>query len=179
MSAGLVVLTALLACGSGEQPDLSRNENPRQIISDFTLVQSRGDIRQWKLSALTGEYFEEDSLLILQDVEITFFEEDIPSMIMVGDSGRMDRMSGLLRIWGDVFAETTDGRTMVAPEIIWNDSLETLHSDCLVVLTIPDSLGVTRLSGRGVDLDTGLGAGEDVDIQQDFTAVYTGEISID
>jgi hypothetical protein len=68
---------------------------------------------------------------------------------------------------------------MEAPEIIWNDSLEILHSDCLVVLTIPDSLGVTVLSGRGVDLDTSLGAGEDVDIRQDFTAVYSGEMDVE
>ena len=166
---------AVLACGSSEPADLSEDENPRQSVEEFILVQSVGDTREWKLAAESGEYFEVDSLLLLREVEITFYEEDIPSMVMRGDSGRMDRITGLLRLWGDVYAETDDGRTMEAPEIIWNDSLETLHSDCLVVLTIPESLGVTVLSGRGVDLDTSLGAGEDVDIRRDFTAVYTGE----
>jgi LPS export ABC transporter protein LptC len=174
-SAGLAVLTAALACGSSERQDLSEDENPRQSVEDFTLVQSSGASREWKLVARSGEYFEADSLMLLQDVEITFYEDDVPSMVMTGDSGRVDQMTGLLRLWGDVFAETDDGRTMEAPEIVWDDSLEMLHSDCLVVLTIPESLGVTVLSGRGVDLDTSLGAGEDVDIRQDFTAVYSGE----
>jgi len=178
-SAGLAALTVLFACGSDEPVSLSTDENPRQVVERFTLVQSEGDTRQWKLIAEVGEYFEEDSLLLLRGVEITFFEEDVPSMVMVGDSGRIDRMTGLLRLWGNVFAETEDGRTMEAPEIVWDDSLEILHSDCLVVLTIPDSLGVTILSGRGVDLDTSLGAGEDIDIRQDFTAVYTGEMDIE
>jgi LPS export ABC transporter protein LptC len=179
MSAGLAVLTVLLACGNDEPAAISADENPRQVVEQFILVQSEGGTRQWKLIADVGEYFEEDSLLFLRGVEITFFEEDVPSMVMVGDSGRIDRLTGLLRLWGNVFAETEDGRTMEAPEIIWNDSLEILHSDCLVVLTIPDSLGVTVLSGRGVDLDTSLGAGEDVDIRQDFTAVYSGEMDVE
>ena len=53
------------------------------------------------------------------------------------------------------------------------------HSDCLVVLTIPDSTGETVLSGTGVDLDLSLGAAEGVDIEESFTAVYSGEIDLE
>ena len=57
--------------------------------------------------------------------------------------------------------------------------MEIFHSDCLVVLTIPDSTGETVLSGRGVDLDTGLGAVDGVDIEEDFTAVYSGILELE
>ena len=46
-------------------------------------------------------------------------------------------------------------------------------------MTIPDSTGSTVLSGRGVDLDTDLGALEGVDIEEDFTAVYSGELELE
>ena len=177
-SAGLAVLTVLLACGTSEPVDLSDDENPRQVVDTFTLVVSTGNAREWRLSGTTAEYLEMDSLLLLSDVEITFFEEDIPSMVMTSDSGRMDRLTGLLRLWGDVYAENTEGRTLTTSEIVWYDSMQLFHSDCLVVMTIPDSLGTTTLMGRNVDLDTSLG-GDEIDIRQDFTAVYSGELEID
>ncbi len=179
MSAGLAVLAGLLACGSGEQAELDSDREPVQTVEDFTLVQSIAGDRSWRLVSDLAVYTEGDSLLILSGVDLTFFEEDIPTTMLRGDSGRVELRSGLMRIWGEVIADTDDGRHLETEEIIWNDSLETFHSDCLVVMTIPDSAGSTLLSGRGVDLDTGLGAVAGVDIEDEFTAVYSGELEID
>jgi LPS export ABC transporter protein LptC len=169
----------LLACGSGEPVDLDSDRDPVQTVEDFVLVQSRAGDRSWKLESRLAVYTEGDSLLVLSGVDLTFYEKDIPTTMLTGDSGRVELRSGLMRIWGDVVADTDDGRHLETQEIIWDDSLETFHSDCLVVMSIPDSAGSTLLSGRGVDLDTGLGAVEGVDIYEDFTAVYTGELELD
>ncbi len=154
-------------------------EGPGQVVSDFVLVQSELGERAWLLESERAVYGDGDSVVVLSVVDLTFFEEDIPTTVLTGDSGRVELGSGLLRIWGDVQAETNDDRHMETEEIIWIDSLGIMHSDCLVVLTVPDSVGWTVLSGRDVDLDTGLDAAEGVDIEEDFTAVRTGELEID
>lgn len=152
---------------------------PMQIVEDFVLVQSSEGARSWRLESERADYTEGDSILILSGVNLTFFEDDMPSTLLLGDSGRVDLQSGLMRIWGDVTATTSDDRHLETSELIWDDEMEVLHSDCLVTLTIPDSIGETILSGRGVDLDTGLGAAEGVDINEDFTAVYSGQIDLE
>ena len=179
MSAGLAVLAGLLACGSSQPGEMDPDSEPRQIVENFTLVQSLEGDRSWRLLSDFAIYTEGDSLLQLSGVDLTFFEEDIPTTILTGDSGMVELSSGLMRIWGDVNAQTDDGRYLETQEIIWDDELEIFHSDCLVVMTIPDSSGETVLSGRGVDLDTGLGSVEGVDIEENFTAVYSGELDIE
>lgn len=179
MSAGLAVLAALLACGSSEPVEMDPDREPVQTVEDFTLVQSLGGSRSWRLLSDMALYTEGDSLLVLSGVHLTFFEEDVPATILTGDSGRVELITGLMRVWGDVVADTEDGRHLETQEIIWDDEREIFHSDCLVVLTVPDSAGHTVLSGRGVDLDTGLGAVEGVDIEEDFTAVYSGELELE
>lgn len=179
MSAGLAVLTGLLACGNSDPVDMDPDREPIQIVEDFTLVQSFEGYRSWRLISESAVYTEDDSLLLLFNIDLTFFEEDIPTTILRGDSGLVELNSGLMRIWGNVNAVTDDGRYLETQEIDWDDEMETFHSDCLVVLTIPDSAGETVLSGRGVDLDTGLGAVDDVDIEEEFTAVYSGTLEIE
>ncbi|MCK4806445.1 MAG: LPS export ABC transporter periplasmic protein LptC [Candidatus Aegiribacteria sp.] len=179
MSAGLAVLALLLACGSSDPVDMDPDREPIQIVEDFTMVQSREGYRSWRLVSEEAVYTEGDSLLLLSVIDLIFFEEDIPTTILRGDSGLVELKSGLMRIWGNVNAETDDGRYLETQEIIWNDESETFHSDCLVVLTIPDSAGQTVLSGRGVDLDTGLGAVDGVDIEEEFTAVYSGTLDLE
>lgn len=179
MSAGLAVLAGLLACGSGSAMEMDADADPMQLVDSFVLVQSVEGMRSWRLESLRAEYTEGDSILLLYGVDLTFFEDDAPSMILLGDSGRVELVTGLMRIWGDVTAETDDGRYLETSELIWDDQLEVLHSDCLVTLTIPDSTGETVLSGRGVDLDTGLGAAEGVDIEEGFVAVRSGDLDLD
>jgi LPS export ABC transporter protein LptC len=155
------------------------DREPMQTVEDFTLVQSLKGDRSWRLVSEVAVYTEGDSLLLISDVDLTFFEEDIPTTILKGDSGRVELQTGLMRIWGDVNAETDDGRYLETQEIVWDNEMEIFHTDCLVVMTIPDSAGETVLSGRGVDLDTGLGAVEGVDIEEDFTAVYSGDLELE
>ncbi len=179
MSAGLAVLVGLLACGNSDNADMDPDREPMQTVEDFTLVQSLKGDRSWRLVSEVAVYTEGDSLLLISDVDLTFFEEDIPTTILKGDSGRVELQTGLMRIWGDVNAETDDGRYLETQEIVWDNEMEIFHTDCLVVMTIPDSAGETVLSGRGVDLDTGLGAVEGVDIEEDFTAVYSGDLELE
>ncbi len=179
MNAGLVVLAGLLACCKPVPVEMDPDQEQVQNVENFTLVQLFEGNRSWRLVSDNAVYTEGDSLLLINGVNLTFFEEDVPSTILTGDSGRVELQSGLMRIWGHVIARTSDDRHLSTEEIFWNDEMGVFHSDCLVVLTIPDSTGETVLSGTGVDLDLSLGAAEGVDIEESFTAVYSGEIDLE
>ncbi|MBN1434459.1 LPS export ABC transporter periplasmic protein LptC, partial [Candidatus Fermentibacterales bacterium] len=156
-----------------EDDDSSR----KQAVQGYELTQTDRGLREWRLAGATASYREVDSVVVLAAVEVTFFDLDEPSTVLTGDSGEIFESSGLMRVWGDVEVETTDGRHLSTQELVWSEDEGTFESDCFVVLTIRDSLSTSVLSGTGARLDTRLGPSEEgVDILESFSAVYSGEI---
>ncbi len=172
----LLPAAAALLCGccGPSADDMSEGDGAVQRVQGFSVVETRAGERIWKLDAATGKYLENDSLMLLADVDMTFFEEDVPDAFLQGDSGKVQTATGSMRVWGNVYVETVDGRELEAPELFWNEDGGFFESDCTVVLTIPDSLGQTVMTGRGVRLSTALETGKDVDVDEAFQVVYTG-----
>ncbi len=150
-----------------------------QQLGDFDLTQSSYDGRDWRLEADGGLLFEEDSTLLLWGVVLTTYESDLPSSMLVSDSGEVVEGGRLLRAWGSARVETSEGRVLVSPELVWDDSLSLFMTDCTAVLTIPESLGATTITGVGVVLDRSLGYSTGVDVRQSFHAVYSGEVDVE
>ncbi len=112
-------------------------------------------------------------------VRLVMYEDDIPASMLTSDSGEVLEDGGFLRAWGDARVETTEGRILTSPELVWCDSLDSFMTDCLAVLEMPDSLGTTYITGRGVILDRTLGSAAGVDVRESFTAVYSGEVRLE
>ncbi len=112
-------------------------------------------------------------------VRLVMYEADMPASMLTSDSGEALDNGAMLRAWGDARVETSEGRVLTSPELIWCDSLDSFMTDCLAVLEVPDSLGTTYLTGRGVVLDRSLGSAAGVDVRDSFTAVYSGEVGIE
>ena len=173
---GLFLLLFLIACGT-EPADWSDEDGQIQTVADFRLVQAEDGIREWMLSGDSAVYRETDSLLFMTEVNIVFYENDVPESFVRSDTGTSDLINGETILWGNVFAENNSGRTLETDLLNWSDSMETFETDCLVTCTIPESEGtITTLHGRGVILDTGLSAVGEVIVRDSFTAVTTGEL---
>lgn len=174
----ICALMLLSSCGE-DNSEWSEESGKVQTVSEIRLVQSEEGVRDWMLTGDSAVYREEDSLLTIIGVNIVFYENDLPESYVRSDTGSSDLVSGRTVLWGNVFAESSDGRTLTTDLLNWSDSLETFQTDCLVTFVIPESTGTTTLNGRGVVLDTGLSAVGDVTVQESFTAVTTGEVPID
>ncbi|HOP26369.1 MAG TPA: LPS export ABC transporter periplasmic protein LptC [Candidatus Sabulitectum sp.] len=172
-------LFMLLTCCSGEDAGWSSESGKVQTVDELRLVQSHEGVRDWMLTGDSAVYREEDSLLLITGVDIVFYENDLPESFLESDTGSSDLMSGVTVLWGNVFAENLQGRTLTTDLLYWCDSLGTFQTDCLVTFTIPESTGTTTLLGRGVTFDTGLSAVGDITVEESFTAVTTGEIPVD
>ncbi len=172
------VLLVVSSCG--KQPGEWSEESGRvQTVEGVRLVQSDGGIRDWMLTGDSAVYREDDSLLTIIDVNIIFYENDIPESFLRSDTGSSDLVGGTTVLWGNVFAENTEGRTLTTDLLNWSDSMGTFQTDCLVTFMIPESTGTTTLQGRGVVFDTGLSAVGDITVLDSFTAVTTGEVPLD
>ncbi len=179
LPSGLIILFLLIACGS-EPEDWSDENGQIQTVADFRLVQAEDGIRDWMLSGDSAVYRESDSLLFMTQVNIVFYENDVPESFVRSDTGTSDLINGETILWGNVHAENNNGRTLETDLLNWSDSLETFDTDCLVTFIIPESTGtITTLHGRGVILDTGLSAVGEVIVRDSFTAVTTGELPFD
>ncbi len=112
-------------------------------------------------------------------VKLIMYEGDAPASMLTSDSGEVLDNGALLRAWGSARVETSEGRILTSPELVWCDSLGVFMTDCVAVLEMPESLGTTYLTGRGVALDRSLGSAAGVDVRESFTAVYSGEVRIE
>lgn len=175
----LASIAILFSACSNEPSQWSEESGKVQTVADIRLVQSKEGLRDWMLTGDSAVYREEDSLLLITNVNIVFYENDLPESYVRSDTGSSDLVSGETVLWGNVFAENSDGRTLNTDLLNWSDSLETFQTDCLVTFMIPESTGTTTLHGRGVILDTGLSAVGDITVQESFTAVTTGEVPVD
>lgn len=175
---GIAVLLILWACA--ETSDQWSEESGKvQTVSGIRLVQADSGLREWMLMGDSAVYREEDSLLLITGVNIVFYEDDVPESSVRSDTGSSDLVTGETVLWGNVFAENVDGRTLSTDLLNWSDSMGTFQTDCLVTFTLPESTGTTTLTGRGVILDTGLSAIGDVTVHESFTAVTVGEMPVD
>ena len=119
---------------------------------------------------------ESDSSGLIAGVRLTSYELDAPGSLLTGDSGEIMQGGAAVRVWGDVRVETVDGRLLETWELTWIESLAVFTTDCVAVLTIPDTLGSTILTGRGITLGQDLGASSEGDVRESFTAIYSGEV---
>ncbi len=176
MIGGAAALLFGLSCFESSG-DYSAGSGRVQTVSAFRLTQAEGENRSWSLQGDTAVYLEDDSLVNLSGVVITFYDENRPESTVRSDSGSSNLVSGHTVLWGSVRAENTQGRILETQLLEWDDSLGVFYTDCLAVFTVPEDDGVTVLRGRGVTLNTGLGTLGDVLVHQSFQAVYSGEVS--
>ncbi len=176
MIAGVAALVSGLSCG--EAPGaFSQNSGKLQTVSGFRLTQAEEANRTWSLAGDTAVYLEDDSVVTLSGVIITFFRDNLPESVVTADSGRAGLNTGITVLWGSVTAENVRGRRLETDLLEWDDSLGVFYTDCLAVFTVPEEEGVTVLRGRGVTLNTGLGTLGDVTVSRSFQAVYSGEVT--
>ncbi|NLP05255.1 LPS export ABC transporter periplasmic protein LptC [Candidatus Fermentibacteria bacterium] len=158
---------------------MSPDAQPRQDLGSFTLVETEGAERSWKLEGETALFYEEDSTTIISGVRLTLFENDSPSSLLTSDSGEAADAGRTIRAWDGVRVESVEGRILETPELLWIESLSVFQTDCTAVLTIPDSAGVSVMTGRGIVIGQDLGASSEVEVRESFTAVYSGEVPVE
>ncbi len=114
-------------------------------------VNDKGEML-WKLKAEETYFFKEDNRTVLYKIEADQLEKGKSKSRMKADKGYLDRKNEILKVSGNIYIRTNDGKELTGEEMDYNIAKELLTSDKRVVIRT----GKTVIRGRGFEADNSL-----------------------
>lgn len=153
----VAVLVVSVACDDKREPPvLARSamaDSADQVMfgASFNMT-DRGVIRA-ELQADTAYFFDDNTRIELDDVTTTFYTvSGVKDAVLTSDRGRYSTRLGNMTAYGNVVVNTEDGRSIVTPELHYNQASNQFSSDSQFVMTEPGR----RVAGVGFRSDPGL-----------------------
>jgi len=152
---GLIVVAT--ACDDKREPPVLTRagmaDSADQVMfgASFNMT-NRGVIRA-ELQADTAYFFDDNTRIELDDVNTTFYTvSGVKDAVLTSNHGRYSTRLGNMTAFGNVVVTTEDGRSIVTPELHYNQASNQFSSDSQFVMTEPGR----RLAGVGFRSDPGL-----------------------
>jgi len=120
-------------------------------LKDIRYIETKGDRKEWELTAKSADHFLKDEVTQLQDLHVTFYAQDGRTITVTGDRGYV-KGKHMIELHGHVVVITNDGYRVVTHSLCYDG--EKRH------ITTEDSVTIERegitVKGRGllVDLNT-------------------------
>ena len=165
----------LLATGCDdkrEPPVLTRAgmaDSADQVMygASFNMTE-RGVIRA-ELQADTAYFFDDNTRIELDDVNTIFYTTaGMKDAVLTSNHGRYSTRMGNMTAYGNVVVNTEAGRSIVTPELHYNQAANQFSSDSHFVMTEPGR----RLEGIGFRSDPGL---NNVQVLRSASGAVTGQ----
>jgi lipopolysaccharide export system protein LptC len=119
-------------------------------MKEFTFVQSKGGLVDWKIKAKQAEVFESEAKAVLSDVQVTLAGRDGISMTVEGDDGTINTNSNdfvVRKRSGDLALVLKSGYTIYTSQINWANQEQRLWTDEPVTIKGPR----LEVTGQGMD----------------------------
>ncbi|MEZ4456293.1 MAG: LPS export ABC transporter periplasmic protein LptC [Gemmatimonadales bacterium] len=148
--AGLVV--GLAACSEqGVRPtqNTSVADSADQIMFDMTTNMLDDGIRTGYVTAETTYVYQASQKMDLRRFKVTFFENGKQSSVITAEQGYYTVTTGGLDARGNVKVESTDGRVLTTPHLIYDKSGYQIRSDTAFVYNSRDE----RMTGTSFTSD--------------------------
>lgn len=150
----LGVLVFFVAGGPSRRvPALSVSVLPQAsdaALREFSFVQSKDGVLDWKIHAKQAQVFEAESRAVLSDVQVTLTNVDGVAMTVDGDEGTINTASkdfALRQRSGMLSLVFQDGYTIYTPRISWVNLEHRFWTDEPVRITGPH----VEITGQGMD----------------------------
>lgn len=168
---GLVLLAA--ACDDKREPPVLTRagmaDSADQVMygASFNMTE-RGVIRA-ELQADTAYFFDDNTRIELDDVNTIFYTTSgMKDAVLTSNHGRYSTRMGNMTAYGNVVVNTEAGRSIVTPELHYNQAANQFSSDSHFVMTEPGR----RLEGIGFRSDPGL---NNVQVLRSASGAVTGQ----
>jgi lipopolysaccharide export system protein LptC len=150
----LGILVMFVAGGPSKRvPALSVSllpQAPDAALHEFSFVQSKDGVLDWKLHAKHAQVFEAESKAVLSDVQVTLTNAEGVSVTVDGDEGTINTASkdfALSQRAGMLSLVLQDGYTIYTPRISWVNGEHRFWTDEPVRITGPH----VDITGEGMD----------------------------
>jgi len=157
VAAGLAVLLSAAVSGCGRREESNAvppsGSMPDQQVERFSLTETVGGKKSWTLYADRADVYSSEGYSDIFGVKIDFYGEDgRVKSVLTAERGRVLEKTKDLEAFGDVRVETSEGVTLEADSLRWDNRASRITSDSYVRLTRGNEL----LTGYGFDSDPSL-----------------------
>lgn len=150
-----MVLFAVLVGCSGREGNIepSGETLPDQVIQDFVLVETSGEMVTWKLYADRAEIFDAKNEAVIYGVRVDFYEEGEYASTLTSDTGTIDTLRNDMVARGNVVINSKkEGAVLKTEELRWDSKTQLITSDYEATL----EKGDTVIIGQGFEASPGL-----------------------
>ena len=151
----LVALGGYLLFGGGgdEEDEIIQEMEQAAETADLSLeeihyVETKGDKKEWELTAKSGQHFRQDDYTTLQDLTVTFYAEEERIITLRGDVGSMKGRKEI-EVWGDVVITSSDGYRVTTDSLRFEEEKQQIFTEDPIKM---EGKGV-QVKGVGVVVD--------------------------
>ena len=118
-------------------------------LEKIHLVEDKHGQKTWELEATSAQQYQDQNMLVLKDVKVTFFSKDGRVFSLSGKEGKVYQDSKNLEIIGDVVLTSNDGYRLKTQSISYNHKENKARTSDPVEIEGEQ----LRLEGRGMLVD--------------------------
>jgi len=118
-------------------------------MEKIRLVEDKNGRKSWELEARTMHQFQDQNVIRIEEVKVTYYTKEGRSVVISGDQGKFSQDSKNIELVGNVTLTSSDGYRFKTHSIAYN------HSEKKV--TTPDPVELEgdqiRMTGKGMVVD--------------------------
>ena len=134
MITGIVVVTLWLnlaekrASGKEETPPPPTPEGAKMVLEKIRLVEDKQGRTTWELEAASVQQFEDQNILVLEDVKVTVHTKDGRTFVLSGRKGKVDQTTKDAELSGDVVLLSHDGYRLKTQSVTYRHEVKRVMS---------------------------------------------------
>lgn len=153
----LIVFSLILpGCKSSPPPsslDILSNVDADTFIEQAKVIRVRENIKEWELKAGKIKVYEEENVLVIENLQLNFFEDNHPVSEVRSDESKIDLRTNNAEIEGNVVITSADGLKKIETEYLrWLSREQKFVTDHRVKLL----LGKSLFTGESMEADLAL-----------------------
>jgi len=131
-----------------EPPEIS-HDRADMHMEKIRLVEDKQGRKTWELEAKTIQQYQDENVMVLEEVKVTFYGKDGRSFVLSGKQGKVYQNSKDIELKGDVLLTSSDGYWLKTQSVAYHHQKKKA--------TTSDSVEIEgeqiRLEGKGMEVD--------------------------
>jgi LPS export ABC transporter protein LptC len=112
----------------GAIPPVGRKTDADVCLEEVHYVETKGDRKEWELTATCAQHFVMDGRTLLENITVTFFREEGGIITLTGDRGFI-KGNDDIRVEGNVVVTSTDGYRVTSDSLHYDGEKRHISTD--------------------------------------------------
>jgi LPS export ABC transporter protein LptC len=131
-----------------EKPKVSE-DGANMRMEKIRLVEDKHGRKTWELEAKSIQQYQDENIMLLQEVKVTFYGKDGRSFVLSGNEGKVYQNSKNIELKGNVVLNSSDGYWLKTQSVVYQHQAKKATSSDPVEINGEE----IRLEGKGMEVD--------------------------